>query len=111
MCTRVLVCYKQNMTYSSKKLFLLKLLVNLLSPSFPERELLAHCAVENQAMKKRMGRWRGGRVGWNKPSQNLHPLCVNEMVGGQAAKSSPGRRRGGEGGLGFTASTENLVRR
>lgn len=111
MCTRVLVCYKQNMTYSSKKLFLLKLLVNLLSPSFPERELLAHCAVENQAMKKRMGRWRGGRVGWNKPSQNLHPLCVNEMVGGQAAKSSPGRRRGGEGGLGFTASTENLARR
>ena len=72
-----------------QKVFLLKLLVNLLSPSFPERELLAHCAVENQAMKKRMGRWGGG-LGGNKPSQNLHPLCVNEMVGGEAAKCSPG---------------------
>ena len=72
-----------------QKVFLLKLMVNLLSPSFPERELLVHCAVENQAMKKRMGRW-GGAVGGNKPSQNLHPLCVNEMVGGEAAKSSPG---------------------
>ena len=45
VCARVyLRVNKQNMTRSSKKLFLLKLLVNLLSPSFPERELLVHCA-------------------------------------------------------------------
>lgn len=49
-------------------------------------------------------------VGGNKPSQNLHPLCVNEMVGGEAAKCSPGRRRGREGGLGFTASTLKTLR-
>lgn len=111
MCACACLCVnKQNMTRSSKKLFLLKLLVNLLSPSFPERELLVHCAVENQAMKKRMGRWRRGLGGTN-PAK-IFMLCVNEMVGGEAAKCSPGRRRGREGGLGFTASTlENLARR
>ena len=75
MCARVyLRVNKQNMTRSSKKLFLLKLLVNLLSPSFPERELLVHCAVENQAMKKRMGRWRRGLRGTNPAKTFMH--CV-----------------------------------
>ena len=87
MCACACLCVnKQNMTRSSKKLFLLKLLVNLLSPSFPERELLVHCAVENQAMKKRMGRWRRGLGGTN--LAKIFMLCVNEMVGGEAAKCS-----------------------
>lgn len=51
---------KQNMTRSSKKLFLPRLLVNLPSPSFPEGELLAHCAVRNQEMKKE---WEDGGLG------------------------------------------------
>lgn len=46
------VCFKQNMAHSSKKLFLPRLLLNLPSPSFPEGELLAHCAVKNQEMKR-----------------------------------------------------------
>lgn len=57
------VCFKQNVTRPSRKLFLLRLLVNLPSSSFPEGELFAHCAVENQAMKKEWedGGWWGGR--------------------------------------------------
>lgn len=50
-----------------------------------------------------------------KPSQNLHPLCMNEMVGGEAAKCSPGRRRWGGGlpgicrlGLGLCEACEAL---
>lgn len=88
------VCFKQNMTHSSKKLFLLRLLVNLPSLSFPEGELLAHCAVKHQEMKKEWedGAWEGRRVG--KTRQNLPPLCMNEVVGGEAAKCSLGRRPG-----------------
>lgn len=32
----------------------------------------------------------GGRRRETRPSQNLHPLCMNEMVGGEAAKCPPG---------------------
>lgn len=64
MCVHV--CFKQNMAHSSKKLFLPRLLVNLPFPSFPEGELLAHCAVKNREMKRE---WEdeglGGGVGPN----------------------------------------------
>lgn len=94
VCVCAPACLQQNVTHSSQKFFLPRLLVNLPSPSFPEGELLAHRAVKNQEMKRGCwGRWGFGGGGvWPNPAQTPHLLGMNEMVGGEAAKCSPGRR-------------------
>ena len=40
----------------------------------------------------------------NKPSQNLHALCVNEMMGGEAAKCSLTHKRARGQGAGWRTS-------
>lgn len=56
--------------------------------------------------------WEDGgcREEGDQAQPNLHPLCVNETVGGEAATCSPGRRHSGAGGLGFAGERSGPCR-
>lgn len=92
MRARACMCFKENMTHSSKKVTPPKTSGKPAFPVFSRGGAVGSLCSQESRNKKKMGRWKVGvGVGREtKPSQNLHPLCMNEMVGGEAAKCSRG---------------------
>lgn len=67
------VCETKLDTFFQKVISLLRLLVNVPSPSFPEVELLARCAVRNQEMRKEWedGDWVGEEGDQSQPEPSF----------------------------------------